>query len=194
MNISLDGFMAGPNCELDWHFQNWNNEMAEATAIQLSEADTILFGRITYNGMAKYWSSKITGIYTPREDIDFADMLNTYRKIVFSKTLTKATWNNSTIVRDMPGEIKRLKQLAGRDMMIYGSGKLVASMVELGLIDEYRVWVHPVAIGKGKPLFRDLNHTLPLELYDTERFSSGVVLLYYKYVRRSVNELIIDNK
>lgn len=86
INVTLDGFMAGPNCELDWHFNSWTLDMGEALAEQLSRADTILLGRVTYGGMARHFASAPASLNTPREDIDFADMLNHYPKIVFSKT------------------------------------------------------------------------------------------------------------
>jgi dihydrofolate reductase len=182
MNVTLDGFMSGPNCELDWHFQSWTEEMAESTAELLGDADTILFGRVTYKAMASYWSSKTTTLTTSREDIDFAMMMNSYTKIVFSKTLVKPEWNNSRIMRgDIAASIIELKKLPGRNMIIYGSGRMVDSLIQLGLVDEYQLWVHPVIIGKGKPLFNNLHSTINLELYKAKRFSSGVMLLCYKY-------------
>ena len=92
MNVTLDGFMAGPNCELDWHFSFWNEEMAEYASEQLSHADTILLGRITYKAMAKYWPSMAMDLSYPREDIAFAGMMNSYKKIVFSNTLNEVHW------------------------------------------------------------------------------------------------------
>jgi dihydrofolate reductase len=181
INVTLDGFMAGPNCELDWHFNSWTHDMAEALAGQLSRADTILLGRVTYGGMARHFASAPASLNTPREDIDFADMLNHYPKVVFSKTMETAHWNNSQIVK---GNVKRavtkLKAQPGREMIIYGSGKLVASLRKLELIDEYRIWVHPILLGSGKPLFANNHEKVHLALYKTETFSSGVVLLYYK--------------
>ena len=87
MNVTLDGFMAGPDCELDWHFNYWNEEMAKCAGEQLSNADTILLGRITYKAMARFWPSKMKDLLGPRHDIAFASMINSYQKVVFSKTL-----------------------------------------------------------------------------------------------------------
>ena len=110
MNVTLDGFMAGPHCELDWHFKSWNEEMARATAEQLSCADTILLGGVTYRGMAQYWTSGPVNLMTPREDLDFADMLNRYPKVVFSKSMSTVSWNNARLAkRDIADEVDELK-------------------------------------------------------------------------------------
>jgi dihydrofolate reductase len=182
MNITLDGFMSGPDCELDWHFKSWNGEMADVAAEQLSKADTILLGRITYRAMARYWPMQSINILTPRGDIAFADMMNNYAKIVFTKTLKKPEWNNSRIInRDIESEVEQMKKEQGKDMIIYGSGQIVSALMKANLVDEFHIWVHPVIIGKGKTLFRDLTKDLRLELFRTKRFSSGVVLFYYEY-------------
>lgn len=180
INVTLDGFMAGPNCELDWHFNSWNDEMARSITKQLAQADTILLGKNTYGGMAQHWAPK-SDLMTPREDVDFADMLYRYPKIVFSTTLSTAGWNNVSLFKgNIFKKVTWLKQQPGKDMIIYGSGKLVSSLAKLGLIDEYRLWVHPVFLGSGKPLFKNLQQTMNLRLYKTETFSSGVVILFYQ--------------
>lgn len=181
MNVTLDGYMAGPECELDWHFKSWNEEMARATAEQLSRADTILLGGITYRGMASYWTSTPVSLLAPREDLDFADMLNRYPKVVFSKSMSTVNWNNSRLAKkDIAVEVDELKHEPGKDMIIYGSGKIVTILTKLGLVDEFRMWVHPVVIGCGKPLFKDLQKALQLQLFKTETFGSGVVILFYE--------------
>lgn len=180
MNVTLDGFMAAKDCGLDWHFRTWNEEMARATAEQLGKVDTILLGGVTYRGMAHYWNSDPVNMVRPREDLDFASMLNSYPKVVFSKTMTTVTWNNSRLAkRNIGDEVAELKQREGKDMIIYGSGKIVTALTKLGLVDEFRMWVHPVVIGSGKPVFKELAGVLDLQLVKTEIFSSGVVILYY---------------
>ena len=180
MNVTLDGFMAGPHCELDWHFKSWNEEMARATVEQLSKADTILLGGITYRGMAQYWNTNPVNLIRPRGDLDFASMLNSYPKVVFSKTMSAVTWNNARLAkRGIAEEVSELKHRKGKDMIVYGSGKIVAALTKMGLVDEFRMWVHPVAIGCGKPVFKELPQNLELQLAKTEVFSSGVVILYY---------------
>lgn len=185
MNVTLDGFMSGPDCELDWHFNAWNGEMAQVAAEQLSRADTIILGRITYRAMASYWPMQSMSLLRPREDIVFADMMNTHAKIVFSKTLQSANWNNTRVVtHDIGKEIRSLKRQAGKDMIIYGSGKIVSALIHLDLVDEYQVWVHPVVLGKGKPLFPELQQSIKMKLFNTKTFSSGVVMLTYLNVTR----------
>lgn len=180
MNVTLDGYMAGRNCELDWHFNYWNEEMADHACHRLAETDTILLGRVTYMAMAQYWPYQSCNLSFPREHIAFADMMNSHLKIVFSKTLQRASWNNSLLIKkDFRAEISRLKKQAGKDIIIYGSGKLVASLMRAGLIDEYELWVHPVLLGEGKALFTGLPAMHTLKLLKTRPFDSGVVILYY---------------
>jgi dihydrofolate reductase len=173
MNVTLDGFMSGPNGELDWHFPLWSEEMSRYACDQLRMMDTILVGRITYETMAAYWPS------APGDA--FADMMNSYPKIVFSKTLQQAPWKNSRIIhKNVEGEILKLKQQKGQDMIIYGSGNLLSTLTTMGLIDEYRIWIHPVAIGVGHPLFTDIKAKLGLRLVNAKLFDSGVIVLYYQ--------------
>jgi dihydrofolate reductase len=180
MNVTLDGFMSGPDCELDWHFSAWNNEMAQVAAEQLNRADTIILGRITYRAMARYWPMQAKNMACAREDIAFADMMNTYTKIVFSKTLQRPEWHNTKLVTGrIAEEIASLKQQPGKDMIIYGSGKLVAALMQLHLVDEYQLWIHPVVLGKGKPLFGELKDKLNMRLISTTKFGSGVVMMSY---------------
>jgi dihydrofolate reductase len=180
MNVTLDGFMSGPDSELDWHFNAWNEEMARMAAEQLSRTDTIILGRITYRAMARYWPMQAVNLLCAREDIVFADMMNTHTKIVFSKTLQSAEWNNTKLVkRNIAKEILNLKRQPGKDMIIYGSGKIVAALIQHDLVDEYQVWVHPVVLGKGKPLFPKLQQSINVALSNTKIFSSGVVMLSY---------------
>jgi dihydrofolate reductase len=184
MNITLDGFIAGPDCELDWHFNYWNEEMARYAGEQLSKADTILLGRVTYNAMAKYWPSKMTDLLCPREDVAFADLINSCHKIVFSKTLENVSWNNSKLAKEsIRREITKLKQQPGKDMIVYGSGSIVSALSRSGLIDEYILWLHPVVLGKGKMLFKNTNTRPKLKLLNTRTFNTGVIILYYQLDR-----------
>ena len=181
MNVTLDGFMSGSNCELDWHFKSWTREMADLLYEQLSKADTILLGRITFNAMAAYWPVKAMDLSFPREDLAFANLMNSYTKLVFSKTHGISQWNNSKLLTGEPAdEILKLKQKKGKDIIIYGSGKIVNCLAKSRLIDEYLLWVHPVFLGKGKLLFKDLEKEYRMKLFKTKTFSSGVVILYYK--------------
>jgi dihydrofolate reductase len=181
MNITLDGFMSGPDRNLDWHSDHWTCEMAETLGEQLSRADTIILGRVTYEAMAAYWPFRTMGISLPREDIAYAEMMNTHKKIVFSKTLSRAGWNNAAVATgSISTEINRLKMSTGRDMIVYGSGQLVRKLIALGLIDEYHLWVHPVVLVTGRLLFTKPIEKLNMKLFNTRTFDSGVVILYYR--------------
>ena len=185
MNLTLDGFMSGPDHGLDWHFMSWTEEMAESACEQLSLADTILLGRVTYDAMAAYWPEQAAHALYSREDVAFADMMNHYEKIVFSKTLNNPVWSNSRVVSNgVEEEILRLKKQPGRDMIIYGSGKLVDGLMKSGLVDEFRIWLHPILLGRGKRLFKTISSRRTLTLFDSKRFGSGVVVLYYRSHRQ----------
>ena len=178
--MTLDGFMAGPQGELDWHFPLWNEEMSEFAVEQLSMMDSILLGRITYQAMAGYWPAEAVRQGNNRKNIDFAGMMNDHTKIVFSKTLTTTAWQNTRLIkRNIAQEVTRLKQQPGLDIIIYGSGSIISRLMRLGLIDEYVLWVHPVVLGKGRPLFKEFPDRHILQLLRTKTFSSGVVILYY---------------
>lgn len=189
MNVTLDGYMSGSECELDWHFQYWTKEMAESLCEQLSKADTILLGRVTYNAMARYWLSKVVNPSLRGEDFAFAKMMNSYDKIVFSKTITLPEWSNTKLANgNLEDEIKLLKQKPGKDVIVYGSGRLVSSLIRSGLVDEYQLWLHPVVLGKGKPLFKSLHSRLYMKMVNIKTFSSGVVILYYRTIKTNENE------
>ncbi|PWT71888.1 MAG: dihydrofolate reductase [Bacteroidetes bacterium] len=187
MNLSLDGFMSGSHAELDWHFQHWSSEMAEHLSQQLTSADTILLGSHTYEAMAKYWPYKLADLNFPREDISYADMMNNYQKVVFANKKLKTEWNNSTVIRgDIGKKVEGLKKQEGKDIIVYGSGTLIESLLPKGLVDEFQLWVHPVLLGQGRAFFVSLDHRVKLKLVDTRRFDSGVVVLKYEVDRLSM--------
>lgn len=173
--ITLDGYFAGPNGEIDWH--NVDEEFNQFAEEQLNTLDVILFGRVTYEMMASYWP-------TPsaiNDDPIIANKMNSAPKIVFSKTLSGADWNNTRLIKgNIAEEIAKLKQQPGKDMAIFGSGNLASTFTNLGLIDEYRLIVVPVALGEGIPLFKDLQQKLNLKLTNSRVFKNGNVLLYYQ--------------
>ena len=178
MNITLDGFMASADQGMEWHFRYWNEEMADEASFRLSHADTILLGRKTYEAMAAWWPAQLADPHCPRTDIAFAEMMHYYRKIVFSRTLPRARWNNSIVVREeMQKEIAQLKTLPGKDLISFGSGSLVAALMDSGLIDEYQLWLHPVVLGSGIPFITDEK---AICLVEEKRFATGVVLRGYR--------------
>lgn len=173
--ISIDGYFADPDGEIDWH--NVDQEFNEAAIEMLKSVDTILFGRITYQMMADYWSSSIA----QTDDPIVAGFMNTLPKIVFSKTLEKVEWNNSILLKsDLENEIKRIKEQNGKDIAILGSGTIVQYLTNLGLIDEYKLIVNPIILGKGKSMFNHTIDRINLKLKESKQFRSGNVLLHYE--------------
>jgi dihydrofolate reductase len=176
--VSLDGLFARPNGSLDWHVVN--DEFFEFALAQLNAVDTILFGRITYKGMVSYWTSP----EAIKNDPIMSEKMNNLPKVVFSKTLDKAEWgkwNNARVAKGNIGdEVKKLKQQPGKDMVIFGSGEIVSALTELGLIDDYRLFVVPVILGNGKPMFNGITKTVKLKLAETKTFKTGVVMLSYE--------------
>ena len=172
MLVSLDGYYARPNGDIDWH--KVDDEFNDFSVEQLNSVDTLLFGRVTYEGMASYWPT------VPAGDA-IADRMNTMSKIVFSRTIDKAEWNNTRLIKaNIAEEVTKLKQQPGKDLIIFGSSDLAASFAEMGLIDEYRIMVSPVILGDGKSLLKGINQQLDLKLLKTRAFGNGNILHYYR--------------
>ncbi|MEW6144244.1 MAG: dihydrofolate reductase family protein [Thermodesulfobacteriota bacterium] len=178
--ISLDGFIAGPNGEIDWF--GWDEELESYCRDQLGSMDTILFGRVTYELMAGYWPAASA----TENDQAIIDAMNNLPKVVFSRTLDRVEWKNSRLVKDdIEGEVARMKREPGKDMVIFGSGSIVSSLAPAGLIDEYRIFVNPVVLGRGKSMFRGIDNRLGLKHLCTRTFGSGLVLICYEPAERS---------
>jgi dihydrofolate reductase len=168
---SLDGFFETPDKKLDWVVTD--AEFFDYAKAMLRSADTLLFGRATYEHMANYWPT------APAEEV--ADKMNNLPKLVFSRTLQKVEWNNSRLAKENPPEeVSKLKKQPGHDMVVLGSATVASSLLEAGLVDEYRVILQPVLIGKGNFLFKDITERIQLKLISARTFGSGVVLLSYR--------------
>ncbi len=175
MLVTLDGYFEGPHGELDWH--NVDEEFNEFARDQLNSVGVLLFGRRTYELMARYWP---TPSATTNDPI-IAKKMNAMPKIVFSTTLENAEWNNTRLIKaNIAEEISKLKQQPGKDLIIFGSSNLAVSLIQMDLIDEYRIMVNPVVLGNGKPLFKGINDKRNLKLSKTKTFDSGNVLMYYR--------------
>jgi len=173
--ITLDGFFEGLNSDISWH--NVDEEFNEFAIENLNLIGGLLFGRITYQLMASYWPTK----QSVEDDPVVAAKMNSLPKYVVSKTLNKVEWNNSKLIKEnITDEIHKLKQRSEKDINIFGSGKLVSSLIGSGLIDEFRILVNPVILGKGNPLFTNINEKLKLKLINTRQFKNGNILLCYK--------------
>ena len=173
--MTLDGFFEGRNKEIDWH--KVDNEFNDFAIEQLSTASVLIFGRVTYELMAGYWPTQAA----LSDDPVVAKKMNSIPKIVFSRTLDRAGWNNTRLVRDdNKKECAKLKQQSGKDIFIFGSASLAATFKELGLIDEYRIMISPILLGQGNSLFKPSEKRLELRLIKTKIFRSGNVLLCYE--------------
>ena len=170
--ISLDGFFEGAkNWDLDFHQSVWGDELESLSLEQLSSADGLLFGRITYEGMAAYWQTA-TG--------EIADFMNRLPKVVVSRTLARANWTNTNLIGgNVVAEIQKLKQQGNGNTFVFGSANLSATLLEHALFDEYRIAIAPVLLGRGKPLFPPNSDRLNLKLLDSRVLSNGCVILRY---------------
>jgi len=185
MMVSLDGYIEGPNKELDWHFVD--EEYEEYSNEMLHSVDGILIGRNVYQLFVDYWPSAIENPEgapnpsDPSRHLEAARLLNELPKYVVSTTLKESSWNNTHIIRsNIEYEIKKIKENAGQDIVLFGGAGLVKSLMPMNTIDEYRLIVNPILLGSGKPLFQSINHQQKLQLTDSHHFSSGAVLLCYK--------------
>jgi dihydrofolate reductase len=181
MWVTLDGFIAGPNEELNWVTNIFDAAMGKYEDDLVSAGDTLLLGRVTYQSFAGAWPKVPDNPSVSEGEKAYARKLNAMRKVVFSRSLDKAEWNNSRLAKEIvPEEIAEMKQQPGKDMLIYGSASIVQAFTNLGLIDEYQLLVHPVILGSGKPLFNNIKDRHGLKLVKTKTFDSGVVVLYYE--------------
>jgi dihydrofolate reductase len=176
--VTLDGVMEDPGGAEKfeyggWTMAYWDDEIAKIQFDSLFASEALLLGRVTYQGFAAAWPKM-------KDDAGFADRMNGLPKYVASTTLEEVTWNNSRLIKgNVAEEIAKLKQEDGQNILIYGSGKLVRSLQQEGLVDEYRLLVYPVVLGSGKRLFEGVSKT-KLSLVETKKTPSGVMLLDYE--------------
>jgi len=178
--VSMNGYFAGPGGDISWHKDRPGDQEQEQYGKEGVQSDGVLiFGRKTYDMMASFWPTAMAMQVNPV----MAEGMNTRDKIVFSKTMDKAEWQNTTLIKDDAVEaMRKLKQQAGKPMTILGSGSIVTQLAAAGLIDEFQFMIDPVALGSGTPLFNGLAQPLELQLVDHKIFKSGVIVLTYKPV------------
>jgi dihydrofolate reductase len=183
--MSLDGFVSGPNGELDWFVKEdfmINTEFGGYARELIKSVGTILLGRRTYEEFVSYWPEA-----TDNEPV-ITERMNNVPKVVFSRMLTTVNWGkwgNIRLVRENASEeVARLKQEPGKDLVIYGSATLVSTLMKADLIDEYQIFLQPVVLGTGRPEFVGLNERYQLELMEAKKFKSGAVALFYKPARK----------
>jgi len=183
--VTLDGIMEDPGGAEGykhggWSLQFFNEEYAKYKYDELFASGALLLGRKTYEGFAKAWPSRSDKDF-PETFKGFADRMNSLPKYVVSRTLEKAEWNNSTLIRgNVAEDVSKLKQQPGQDILVAGSGELVRTLMQHDLVDEYRLMVHPVVLGSGKHLFQYGMEKKALKLIDTRAFATGVVVIAYQ--------------
>jgi dihydrofolate reductase len=178
--VSLDGLFEGPNqWDLGFHELVWGDELEQLSLQQLRSAGMLLFGRVTYEGMAAYWPN------AEGENAEVARMMNRVPKAVFSRTLDRADWANTTLVKDPPEDyVARLKQEEGGDLYVFGSADLSDTLIRHRLFDEYRLCLAPVVLGQGTPLFKAASESRPLKLTEARPLKSGGLILRYEPAAR----------
>lgn len=177
--VTLDGCFEGEKpWDLSFHELVWGPELVELSNVQLQEADMLVFGKNTYKGMAEYWQKAEEN----DEDRETAVSMNSIRKVVCSRSLENAEWNNTKIVKDAVTEIAKLKQEGDGPMYIFGSASLTESLLNANLLDEIRLCIAPVILGKGRHLFTDKNINHSLKLIDNRPLKSGGIFVKYQVV------------
>ena len=170
--ITLDGYFEGnQSWDLSFHNSIWGEQLEKLSIEQLNSADYLVFGRVTYEGMAAYWIN---------EEGEIADLMNRIPKLVFSRTLKSAEWNNTTLISEnASGEIRKLKEQVGGDIYVFGSANLSETFMNDDLFDEYRIGIAPVILGSGRPLFKQGIASKNLSLVSSQQLMTGGVVLKY---------------
>ena len=179
--MTLDGYFDGAeNWALDWHQYAWGEELERLSIEQLRVADMLLFGRVTFQGMAAYWK-------TAQGEV--ASYMNSLPKAVFSRTLQSVDWQNTTLLKgDVKKEVEQLKRAGEKNIFVFGSGDLSSTLLEQGLFDEYRLCIVPVVLGSGKQLFGRKLSRLRMKLLESRALASDSVLLRYEPFAEATSE------
>lgn len=182
MHASLDGFVAGPNGEMRWIYVD--EEMFDFVATMTDKADTALYGRVTYEMMQGYWPTAGDEPGASKHDKEHSAWYNKVSKIVLSRTMSGEGLVNTTVISDdLAGNINKIKEQGGKNILIFGSPRASHSLLSLGLIDEFWIFVNPVLLGEGMPLFKDVRELTKLKLIESKTFSGGVIALHYETKR-----------
>lgn len=178
MHASLDGFVAGPNGEMDWI--RFDDELFDFVATMTDKADTALYGRVTYEMMQGYWPTAGDKPNATKHDKEHAAWYKQVSKIVVSRTLSGEGLENTTVISDqLASKINAIKNKEGKDILIFGSPRASHSLLGLGLIDAFWIFVNPVLLGQGMPLFQNVTDKINLTLVESKLFSCGVIALHY---------------
>jgi dihydrofolate reductase len=180
IQMTIDGFVAGPNGELDWMNFDWSEDIKNYVTELTSSVDTILLGRKMTDEFINHWTNQVKN--NPNsEEYDFAKKMVAYKKFVFTKTLEKSNWNNTELVKgNLSEEIKKIKEMEGKDIIVYGGAEFVSNLIAEDLIDEFHLSINPVVIGKGMSIFNKLSNKQNLKLIKSQKFDCGEVVLVYQ--------------
>ena len=185
MHISLDGFVAGPNGELDW--AKVDEEIFDHVGKRISEGDTALYGRVTYQLMESYWPTAADKPTASKHDIEHSKWYSKVHKVVLSKTMNPDSYRetNTRIISDnLSDRLNEIKQQGDKEILLFGSPTATHSLIQLNLIDGYWLFVNPIILGQGIPLFADIKDKIKLKLLTTRQFTSGVTELNYTVDRQ----------
>ena len=178
MHVSLDGFVAGPNGEMNWI--KIDESMFDFVSTMTDQSDTALYGRVTYELMDGYWPTAGEKPGASKHDIEHSTWYNKVAKIVLSRTMDgKGLTNITVLADDISEKIKKIKKGKGKNILIFGSPRASQSLLNLKLIDEFWLFVNPVILGQGLPMFNNIAENIELKLIETRIFSCGVVALHY---------------
>jgi dihydrofolate reductase len=178
MHISLDGFVAGPNGEMNWI--KVDEEIFDHVGKRIDETDTAMYGRVTYEMMEGYWPTAGDEPNASKHDIEHSRWYKKAHKVVLSKTMKGADLTNTQIISDnLSDRINEIKQQEGKEILLFGSPTATHSLIQFNLIDGYWLFVNPIVLGQGIPLFVDIKDKIKLKLLTTRQFTSGVIELSY---------------
>lgn len=178
--MSLDGYVARPNGALDWMTWDEDNELIQLIKSLIDASDTILLGRKMTDEFVNYWEDVVNN-KPDSPEFTFAKKMVDIPKVVFTKTLEKSRWNNTTLATgNLAGEIAKLKSQEGKDIIVYGGAGFVSSLIKEGLIDEYYIFLNPTAIGDGMPIFKSLDRTQKFSVVASTSYSCGITVLHYQ--------------
>ena len=178
MHVSLDGFVAGPNGELDW--AKVDEEIFDYAGERTNQSDMALYGRVTYEMMEAYWPTAADQPEATKHDIEHARWYNRVPKVILSRTMPPSTLPGIKIINvNLSAQINALKQLPGKEIIIFGSPGATHSLMAENLIDDYWLFVNPILLGQGTPLFKDMQQRMTLKLVASHAFTCGVVCLHY---------------
>ncbi len=179
MHISLDGFVAGPNGEMNWI--KVDEEMFDFVATMTDKSNTALYGRVTYEMMQSYWPKAGEQPNASKHDKEHSAWYNKVSKIVLSKTISEGGLENTTVISNqLADQINKIKSQEGKNIIIFGSPRASQSLLNEGLVDEFWLFINPIILGQGMPMFKNVTGTTKLKLIESKTFASGVIALHYE--------------